>query len=80
MAALSRDPTVSRRLDDGRWLVSRRAFHHLSHREERWIARKLAGFEVACDVGTRAVLLDLDEATKENAKYPYRNRATWQPL
>lgn len=49
-----------RRLDDGRWLVTRHVVAHLAHRHVNYVRREIP--PVACDVRTRAVLLDLDQA------------------
>jgi hypothetical protein len=49
-----------RRLDDGRWLVTRQIVARLAQRHVNYIRREIP--PVACDVLTRAVLLDLDQA------------------
>lgn len=49
-----------RRLDDGRILVTRHIVAQLGHRHVNYVRREIP--PVACDVRTRAVLLDLDQA------------------
>jgi hypothetical protein len=49
-----------RRLDDGRILVTRHVVAQLGHRHINYVRREIP--PVACDVRTRAALLDLDQA------------------
>lgn len=49
-----------RRLADGRILVTRQVVAQLGHRHVDFVRREVP--PVACDVRTRAVLLDLDQA------------------
>lgn len=49
-----------RRLDDGRILVTRQMVAQLGQRHINYVRREVPA--VACDVRTRAVLLDLDQA------------------
>lgn len=55
---------------DGRVLVSRHLVAWCTGRHVNLVRRKIT--PVACDVGTRAALLDLDQAQQELAAIPQR--------
>jgi hypothetical protein len=61
-----------RQTPDGRTLVSRHVVAFLAHRHVDYVRRTVAA--VACDVPTRAALVDLDEAEKELSTRPQRVR------
>lgn len=65
-------PHPSPRKDDaGRTLVSRQVVAYLGHRHVNLVRRLVPA--VACDVATRAVLVDLDEAEEILGGRPHRN-------
>jgi hypothetical protein len=67
-----------RRDDAGRTLVSRQVVAYLAHRHVDQVRRLVP--PVACDVSTRAALLDLDEAEDILGGRPHRNRSALVPL
>ena len=58
-----------RRLDDGRILVTRHVVAQLGHRHVNFVRREVPA--VACDVLTRAALVDLDQAEEVLAGRPH---------
>jgi hypothetical protein len=67
-----------RKDDTGRTLVSRHVVAYLGHRHVDHVRKRVPA--VACDVATRAVLVDLDEAEEILGGRPHRNRAVMRPL
>jgi hypothetical protein len=58
--------------------VTRQVAAYLAHRHVNLIRREVA--PVACDVTTRAALLDLDEVEDHFAGRPHRNAAALRPI
>jgi hypothetical protein len=69
---------LPRRDDSGRTLVSRHVAAYLGHRHVDHVRKRVPA--VACDVATRAVLVDLDEAEEIFGGRPHRNRSALRPL
>lgn len=69
---------VAPREEGGRQLVTRQVAAFLAQRHVNYVRRECAGAEVACDVATRTVLLDLDVVTELLAHRGHRN--TLRPL
>lgn len=67
-----------RRLDDGRILVTRQVVAQLGHRHVNYVRRLVE--PVACDVRTRAALLDLDQAEAILAEHDRRHPERLVPL
>jgi hypothetical protein len=61
-----------RRLDDGRVLVTRHVVAHLAQRHPNHVRSLVPA--VACDVSTRAALLDLEHAERVLAGTSHRRR------
>lgn len=64
--------------DTGRRLVTRQVAAFLAHRHVNLVRREIA--PVACNVATRAALLDLDEVEDHFAHRPHRNPAALRPI
>ena len=64
--------------DAGRTLVTRQVAAYLAHRHVNLVRREVA--PVACDVATRAALLDLDEVEDVFGGRAHRNAAALRPL
>jgi hypothetical protein len=64
--------------DTGRTLVSRHVVAYLAHRHVDYVRRTIPA--VACDVTTRAALLDLDQAEETLAGRAQRNRSARRPI
>jgi hypothetical protein len=67
-----------RRDDTGRTLVSRQVAAYLGHLHVDQVRRAVPA--VACDVATRAALVDLDQVEEHFAARRRRNRAALVPL
>lgn len=65
--------------DTGRTLVSRHVAAYLAHRDVDHV-RKAGPPAVACDVATRAALVDLDAVEETFGRRPHRNRTALAPL
>ena len=76
-ATLSRAHPAPRRLADGRVLVTRHVVAYLAHRHVDHVRKHVPA--VACDVASRAVLLDLDQAEDILGGMRHRNRLTPLP-
>ena len=66
-----------RRDDTGRVLVTRHVVAYLAHRHVDTVRRAVPA--VACDVATRAALVDLDQAEEVLGGRPHRRRLTPLP-